>query len=172
MSKSTWSEFQLPAGQVDFDCADAVGVGLAAAHDPINLMIEAELRKPHIACINFYCFVHFYRRKQGLTVSELAFRAKVDFNELIALENDTQFKLRIDSVFGIAEFFDVDKDALIKMSRLNEPYFDPMWDEKPVQFPHNVGSLRELNPFEKASLEWLTSFLAKQAREKRTDIAA
>ena len=98
MSESTLSEFQLPAGQVDFDCADGVGVGLAAAHDPINLMIEAELRKPHIACINFYCFVHFSRRKQGLTVSELAFRAEVDFIELIALEKDTQLKLESDTV--------------------------------------------------------------------------
>ena len=172
MSESTSSEFQLPAGQVDFDCADGVGVGLAAAHDPINLMIEAELKNLHIACINFYCFVHFSRRKQGLTLSELAFRAKVDFNELIALENDTQFKLKIDSVLGLATFFDVDKDALIKMARLDEPYFDPKWDEKPVQFPHNVGSLKELNPLEKATLEWLTSFLAKQAREKQMDIAA
>ena len=66
----------------------------------------------------------------------------------------------------------MDKDALIKMARLDKLYFDPKWDEKPVQFPHNVGSLRELNPFENASLEWLTSFLAKHASEKQMDIAA
>lgn len=172
MSTSIPSEYNKSAEQAYFDWADNLGVGVGAACNPIYLIQQAELKKRHLACINFYCFVHFSRRNLGLPVSDLASMANVDFDEIMALENDTQFKLKRDTVFGLADFFDVDKDALIDMARLDEPYFDKTWDEEPAQFPHNVGSIKELNPFEKATVDWLRSFMAKQVREKKMDPAA
>ncbi len=142
-----------------------IAAGLMATRYPSYLIEQAKANKRHLACINFYCFVHFSRRKHLLSVNELAGKAKVDYSELMSLEEDTQFKMKKDTVINLAKFFDVDPDALINMARLDELHFDPTWEDKVVHFPHNVGTIEELNPFERAAVDGLESFLLRQARE-------
>ena len=147
-------------------------MGIMSIYDLDYLIEKAKNDKRHLACINFYCFVHFSRRKRLLSVDELAREADVDYSELMSLERDTQFKLKPETVINLARVFSVDSDALIKMARLDEPHFDPTWEDEVVQFPKNVGSTKKLNPLEIATADGLESFLLRQAREKLTDSVA
>ncbi len=150
----------------------SIDAGLMASYTPSYLIEKASARKRHVASINFYCFVHFSRRKRNMSLAELAYRSKIDFNELISLERDTQFKLNRESVIKLAKFFDVNEEALIDMARLDEPYFDPNWEDEVKQFPHNVGSTEELNEFEQVVADWLEKVLERQASESRLNYAA
>ncbi len=88
----------------------------------------------------------------------------------MSLESDTQFKQKRQTVINLAKFFEVDPAPLIEMARLDQPYFDPTWEDKVIQFPHDVGSVEELNTFERAVFDGLKGFLERQAREYREDI--
>ncbi len=157
-------EFYRPGGDPD--------IGFMTIYDLDYLLDKAETDKRHLPCINFYCFVHFSRRKRHLSVTELAHKADVDYGDLMSLESDTQFKLNSESVINLAMFFEVDPEVLLEMARLDKPYFDPTWDEKPAQFPRNVGSTMELNPIELGVVNGLESFLARKSREKHLKFAA
>ena len=157
----------------DTDSIREPGVmGIMSIYDLDYLIEKAKSEKRHLACINFYCFVHFSRRKRLLSLKELARAADVDYSELMSLEQDTQFKQKPETVINLARFFRVDPDALIKMARLDEPHFDPTWEDEVVQFPQNVGSTKELGLIEGAVVDGLKGFLLRQAREKHTDTVA
>ncbi len=147
-------------------------MGFMTIYDLDYLLDKAETDKRHLPCTNFYCFVHFSRRKRHLSVTELAHKADVDYGDLMSLESDTQFKLKRESVINLAIFFEVDPEVLLEMARLEKPYFDPTWDEKPPEFPRNVGSTIELNPIELGVVNGLESFLARKSREKHLKFAA
>ena len=147
-------------------------MGRMAIYDLEYLIEKAKTEKRHLACINFYCFIHYSRRKLQLSVKQLARKADVDYSELMSLERDTQFKLKPETVINLAKFLLVDPDALIKMARLDEPHFDPTWEDEVIQFPQNVGSTKELGFIEGAVVDGLKGFLLKQAREKLTDSVA
>lgn len=148
------------------------GVCSIAPFDIDYLIEKARLSKSHIACINFYCFVHFSRRRLKFCVTELAFKTGVGFDELMSLERDTQYKLKPESITRIANFFGVEPKGLITMARLNESKQDQKWDEDPIQFLDNIGTIEKLNPFENATLDGLRSFLLRQARKSKLDSAA
>ncbi len=171
MTKSLTPQWHKEEDELNLDWYEDYSVGPLSVYDPMNLIKEAQINKRHLACINFYCFVHFSRRKSHLSVKQLALKANVDYNELMSLEGDTQFKLKRQTVINLAKFFEVDPDSLIEMARLDQPYFDPTWEDKVIQFPHNVGSVEELNTFERAVVDGLKGFLERQAREHREDIA-
>lgn len=122
-------------------------------------------KKRHLAPLNFYCFIHFSRRKRGQSLNDLAHHAGVEFDELIALERDTQFKLSSASVLKLAKYFGVDKNALLSMARLDKPHFDSTWEEAPRQFPDRVGTTEELSKFELTIVDALEIFLTGQVHK-------
>ena len=126
---------------------------------------QPDAEKRHLAPLNFYCFVHYSRRKRRLSVRDLAQKSGVEYNELIALERNTQFKLERHSVVKLAKFFDVDENALVNMARLDEPQFDPTWEDDPIQFPDQVATTVELGEFERIAVLALEEFLARQAKK-------
>ena len=169
MAKFLSPEWLKEEYESEFDLDGNLTVGPLSAYDPIMLIREAQINKRHLACINFYCFIHYSRRKLQLSVKQLASKADVDYSELMSLERDTQFKLKPETVINLAKFLLVDPDALIKMARLEEPHFDPTWEDEVIQFPQNVGSMKELGLIEGAVVDGLKGFLLKQAKEKLTD---
>lgn len=129
-------------------------------------------KKGHLAPLTFYYFVHYSRRKHGLSVKDLSQKAGIDFEELMALECDTQYKLEPDSVIKLAKYFGVDKDGLVKMAKLDAPRRDPTWEKPAVQFPDMVDSTEELNEIAQLALMLIEGFLAKQAKNVKLEYAA
>ena len=153
---------------------------LERAHGPIEVgMIPhqfeklhnqlANSKKSHLAPLTFYYFVHFSRRKRGLSVEELSQQPDIHIEELMALECDTQYKLKPESVIKLANFFGVDEDGLIKMAKLDLPRRDPTWEKPAVQFPDMVASTVELNEVAELVLMTIEDFLSKQAKNAKLE---
>lgn len=132
----------------------------------------AKSRKRHFAPLTFYYFVHFSRRKRGLSVKDLSQKADIDFAELMGLERDTQFKLKPESVVNLAKFFGVDEYRLHKMAKLDKPRRDPNWEKPAVQFPDKVGSTEELGDIEFVVLMSIKEYLAKQEQKSSREFVA
>lgn len=150
----------------------SVGAGLMAHHFEKHLVKRSNAKARHLVPLSFYYFVHFSRRKRQLSVSDLAQHLGVDFGEIMALERNTQFKLKSESVVKLAKFFRVNKNALIKMARLNEPQIDPVSDAEIEKFPYKVGSTEELGDIELMVAEALEEFLSMPPRKASLDCAA
>lgn len=101
----------------------------------------------------------------------MARKSGIEFSELIGLERDTQIKPKRESVVKLAKFFDVDENAILNMAGLDEPQFDPTWEDDPVQFPELVASTNELGEFERIAFIALEQFLASQAKQECPDSA-
>ena len=89
----------------------------------------------------------------------------------MALERNTQYKLKSESVIKLAKFFGVNKDALIKMARLNEPQIDPVSEANIEKFPYKVGSTEELGDVQLMVTEALEEFLSTEPRRPSLDCA-
>lgn len=126
----------------------------------------------HLAPLNFYYFVHFSRRKRGLSVKDLSQQADIDFEELMALERDTQYKLKRESVIKLAKYLGVDENALIKMARLDKPHRDPTWEKPAVQCLDNVASTAELSDLALLVVNVLEGVLAREAERTNLEHAA
>lgn len=74
------------------------GAGLMALRFEKFFEERLPASKRHLACLNFYYFVHLSRREHTLCVRDQARESDIDYNEFIALERDTQFKLKAESV--------------------------------------------------------------------------
>lgn len=148
-----------------------IGAGLMAHHFEKFFEERTIDNERHVPSLNFYYFVHFSRRKLNLRVCELAQKADIEYDELMALEQDTQYKLKRASVIKLAKFFRVDENALVKMARLDEPHTDPTWDKVPAQFPERVDSTEELGEFERIAVMALEDFLMRQAQKEGVNCA-
>lgn len=107
-----------------------------------------------------------------MSVSDLAQQSGVDFEEIMGLERNTQFKLKSESVVKLAKFFGVNKNALIKMARLNEPQIDPVSEADIDKFPYKVGSTEELGDVQLMVTEALEEFLSTKPQRASLDCAA
>ena len=150
----------------------SIGAGLMAYQFEKPFVKPSNAKTRHLAPLNFYYFVHFSRRNRQLSVSDLAQQSGVDFEELMALERNTQFKLKGESVVKLANFFRVNKDAPIKMARLNESQIDPVSEADIEKFPYKVSSTDELGDTELMVTEALEEFLSKHPRRASLDCAA
>lgn len=136
----------------------------------IDLVASSRMR--HLAPLTFYYFVHYSRRKHGLSVNDLSKQTNIGFEELMALERDTQYKLKLESVIRLAKYFNVDEYGLIKMARLDKPRRDPSWEKPAVQFPDEVGSIEPLDELALMVLMAIEDFLAKHAQKVNLEFAA
>lgn len=134
--------------------------------------LVANSRKRHSAPLTFYYFVHYSRRKHGLSVNDLSEQTNIGFEELMALERDTQYKLKLESVIRLAKYFGVDEYGLIKMARLDKPRRDPSWEKSAVQFPDEVCSIEPLDELALMVLMAIEDFLAKHAQKVNLEFAA
>lgn len=107
-----------------------------------------------------------------MSVADLARQSGVDCEEIMALERNTQYKLKSESVVELAKFFGVNKNALIKMARLNEPQIDPGSEADIEKFPYKVGSTEELGDIELMVAEALEEFLPTHPRRASVDCTA
>lgn len=152
------------------NCSVEVGM---IPHQLEKFIVELkDSRNRHLAPLNFYYFVHFSRRKRGLSVKEFSQQTDIDFEELMALERDTQYKLKPESVIKLAKYLGVDENALIKMARLDKPRRDPTWEKPAVQCPDNVASTAELNDLALLVVNVLEGVLAREAERTKLEHAA
>ena len=149
----------------------SIGAGLMAHHFEKHFVKLSNAKKRHLVPLNFYYFVHFSRRKRQLSVSDLAQQSGVDFEEIMALERNTQYKLKSESVIKLAKFFGVNQNALIKMARLNKPQIDPVSEANIEKFPYKVGSTEELGDVQLMITEALEEFLSTEPRRANLDCA-
>lgn len=106
-------------------------------------------------------FVEFARRKEGLTLEELARRAGVDLAELVAIEQDAVRKPRVSTVERLANYFRLPQSPLLELAGLlnGEGAIGPA----AIRFAAESESHAELSPHERAAFETFVKAIAETA---------
>lgn len=89
----------------------------------------------------------------------------------MALERDTQYKLKLESVVKLAKYFGVDEYAMIKMARLDKLHHDPTWEKPAVQCPDQVASTDELGDLALMVVMAFEEFLVRRAQKTNLEHA-
>ena len=102
----------------DLEGDQEVGAGIAA-RDPIAATANhlsddnARVEAAHIA---FGRLMHMMRRQREMTVEELAFRARIDAEEVLLIEAKPDFKAEVRTVHQLAEVFQLQPKALLELA--------------------------------------------------------
>lgn len=94
----------------------------AALLEDLGMFLSADLREgrddPAVAQLHyaFGMFVRMLRKKEGLTVADLARQVRVDEEELRAIERDLHHKPRPRTVHQIAQRFKIYPHRMLKLS--------------------------------------------------------
>src|SRR5262249_30886035 len=71
--------------------------------------------------VAFSRFVQFARRSRGLTIEKLAENADVEVAELVSIEESSQHKPDLRTVYQLANFFGVQRANLLQVAGLTMP---------------------------------------------------
>lgn len=92
-------------------------------------------------------FVEFARRKQQLTVAELADRADVDLGDLVAIEQDPDSKPQVMTVHRLATYLGLPPKPLMELAGLMEAKSGSIGSAA-LRFAAQSETTAELNPQE------------------------
>jgi transcriptional regulator with XRE-family HTH domain len=111
--------------------------------------------------VAFSRFVRLARRSRGLTVETLAERADVEVVELVTIEENTQYKPDLRTVYQLANFFGVQRANLLQVAGLTAPKDVHIIDEA-VRFAARSESVAALTAEERSALDAFVSVLSEQ----------
>lgn len=144
--------------------ADAeIGAGALAA-DPIfddfsvSEMVQGAEDKTAYA---FSRFVRLSRRSRRLSVEALAEQADLEIVELVAIEENSQYKPDLRTVYQLANFFGVQRSNLLQVAGLTIPKDAHLIDQA-VRFAARSEPSAALTAEERAALEAFVSVLSEQ----------
>lgn len=137
-----------------------IGAGMLAI-DPVFDGEEAPAESPEEAGVAFSRFVRLARRGRGLTVETLAERADVELAELLIIEENSQYKPDLRTVYQLANFFGVQRVNLLQIAGLTAPKDSHLIDEA-VRFAARSESVAALTAEERAALDAFVSVLSEQ----------
>ena len=141
--------------------ADAeIGAGEIAI-DPVFDGDAAPAKASEEASFAFSRFVRLARRSRGLTVESLAERADVEVAELLTIEESSQYKPDLRTVYQLANFFGVQRANLLQVAGLTAPKDGHLIDEA-VRFAARSESVAALTKEERAALDAFVSVLSEQ----------
>jgi transcriptional regulator with XRE-family HTH domain len=141
--------------------ADAeIGAGVLAI-DPVFDGEAALAKVPEEAGFAFSRFVRLARRSRGLSVETLAERADVEVGELLTIEENSQHKPELRTVYQLANFFGVQRTNLLQVAGLTAPKDSYLIDEA-VRFAARSESVAALTAEERAALDAFVSVLSEQ----------
>lgn len=110
----------------------------------------------------FGVFIRQLRRRDQLTLDELARRARVDTEDLRQIECDPHFQPRPRVVHQLAEVFDVPLRPLMKLSGATI-IRDERFEEEAYRFAAKSDDLSKLNRDEQRALNEYVKFLISEA---------
>lgn len=109
----------------------------------------------------FGTLIQLMRREKGLTVEQLAERARVGVAEVVGIERDPRHKPRPRSVYQLADFFGLPQRALLKLSNVTEVHDEPL-REAAYHFAANSSTVAELSREERAAMTEFVKVLSAQ----------
>jgi HTH-type transcriptional regulator, competence development regulator len=145
-----------------------VGAGFSMVDDPANVdlrlldtskqMIEEQ---PEIEPYIFGCLVQLLRRDKGLSIMDLASKARIDPAELVAIEEKLEHEPKPRTVHQLAEFFGLPEKRLLELSNVTVTQ-DQSLREAAVRFAANAKNVMALNVDEHRALTEFVNALSKQ----------
>jgi transcriptional regulator with XRE-family HTH domain len=137
-----------------------IGAG-ALAIDPVfdGEVVPSEATEETV--VAFSRFVQLARRSRGLTVESLAERADVEMAELVSIEENSQHKPDLRTVYQLANFFDVQRSNLLQVAGLTAPRDSHIMNEA-MRFAARSEPVAALTPEERSAFEAFVSVLSEQ----------
>lgn len=110
------------------------------------------------ASVAFSRFVRLARRDRGLSVEKLAESADVEVSELVSIEENSQHKPELRTVYQLANYFGVQRANLLQVAGLTAPKDSHIINEA-VRFAARSESVAALTAEERSALEAFVSVL-------------
>jgi transcriptional regulator with XRE-family HTH domain len=109
-------------------------------------------------------FIRMLRRRDGLSLENVASRSEVELAELLKIEMDGTYKPRPRTVFQLAKFFAVPGDELAKLAGLKIAE-DPGFQDATLKFAAHSEELTKLSKAERDALNEYLAFLTQQKKK-------
>lgn len=138
-------------------------LGMFVAPDLVDAPQKDSVKELSIA---FGTLVRQLRRRDQLTVVELAKKADVEEEELRRIEHDASYKPRPRTVYQLANTFKVATERLMKLSGAKASN-DERFKEEALKFAARSDDLSRLTDEERRLLNDFVAFLSKQEGDDR-----
>jgi HTH-type transcriptional regulator, competence development regulator len=150
----------LRMAQLEAKADSEIGAGLFAI-DPIFDSKTAPITSAEESTLAFSRFVQLARRNRGLSVEKLAENADVEVSELLSIEENSQYKPDLRTVYQLANFFKVQRTNLLQVAGLTTPK-DRHIASEAVRFAARSEPVAALTTEERSALEAFVSVLSEQ----------
>jgi HTH-type transcriptional regulator, competence development regulator len=105
--------------------------------------------------------INLCRRSKGLSVEQLAERARVDLSELINIEHDLRYRPEPRTVYQLSGVLDLPNEKLLQQSG-NMVIRDMRFEQSAVKFAARSESVNKLSREEHRALEEFVKYLSEQ----------
>jgi len=139
---------------------DEIGAGVIGI-DPLFEGDEGRVEILDESRIALGRFVQLKRRKEELTIEQLAERADIEISELLNIEHDASYEPEPRTVYQLAVTFKVDQSKLMVLSGLTRPK-DVTFVEDALRYAARSESLEALSGEEQAALDGLIAVLSEK----------
>jgi transcriptional regulator with XRE-family HTH domain len=113
----------------------------------------------------FGALVRQLRLRDGLSISELAAKARIDQAELRQIEDDAHFRPRPRTVHQISLVFKLPERATMKLSGATVSR-DPTFEEEAIRFAAKSADLSSLNSVELHTLKEFVKYLSRSEKAR------
>jgi len=141
---------EISAGQLDLEDLIAHKRALGASKEPTEVPVPA-----------FGKLINLCRRSKGLSMEQLAERARVDLSELINIEHDLRYRPEPRTVYQLSGVLDLPNDKLLQLSG-NMVIRDMRFEQSAVKFAARSESVDKLSREEHRALEEFVKYLSEQ----------
>jgi len=137
-----------------------IGAGVLAI-DPVFEGAPSAVATSEETNVAFSRFVQFARRDRGLSVEKLAEDADVEVSELISIEENSQHKPELRTVYQLANYFGVQRTRLLQVAGLTAPADSHIKNEA-VRFAARSEPVTALTPEERSAFVAFVSVLSEK----------
>ena len=154
-------EWILKKAKEEYGIDVAAGVpALDARGDRPNLKVNRGDEEPLEQYV-FSWLIQLMRREKRLSIECLAREARIDLEELVAIEMDVRHQPKPRTVHQLAKFFRLPEKHLFELSNLTTVHSDDL-KKAAVRFAANAKNVMELNKEEKQALNEFVKFLGSR----------
>jgi HTH-type transcriptional regulator, competence development regulator len=141
---------EISAGRLDLEDLIAHKRALGASKEPTEAPVPA-----------FGKLINLCRRSKGLSMEQLAERARVDLSELINIEHDLRYRPEPRTVYQLSGVLDLPNEKLLQLSG-NMVIRDMRFEQSAVKFAARSESVDKLSREEHRALEEFVKYLSEQ----------
>ena len=144
----------------ELEIGHEVGAGMTAL-DPLVTAAAGSLDNSDESRLALGRFVSLARRRERLSLEDLATRADVDVGELLSIERDTQHLPETRTIYQLANVFGVSQRKLMGLSGLTKQK-DVKYVDEAIRYAARSESIALLTSEEAAALEGLIAVLSER----------